>query len=967
MNRWKWTGLVLVFLFVVYCGVGFFVAPGQLKKQLVAQAKEQAGVDLSVGQVKVNPLALSVTLEKLDAKDSNARDLIAAEKIYVNLQLWPLLKKTIALRQLTLGQPDVNLILTADGEPHWMDSIPPSSGDTEPQESDSAPWVFQIAQTDVVDGVVRYADQPHPEAYETRIGGLNFSLAGLTTQAGEPAPVSMVFAHEGQGEVSLAGGFALNPLVFDGQLNVSDLQLQPSWRYARYLHGISLASGTLNGALNIKLNGADGLDVVTSDGSWALTDTDMTLADGTSLLTLAQLDVLGPVLSLSQRSIVIPQISLSDGRLRLLRDSQGQLDLPQSLLGDEPAAAAQGATEPAAAEVSSRSSAGADSSPPVDPAFTVLIENFEVQQFPIEWTDQAVEPAVSQTLTINSLSVTNFDLNPATQFPLTLEAALDQGTIKWQGTHGLTPLSAEGALELSALPLPWLTSYVRQSAAIDLAQGDLAGSLNVAVTETVSVEGGLSINSLDTQGAEGPLASFTQLSVSGLDLQIRPDQPARLVFQSVELKEPALTFAIAEDASSNLSRLARSSAVDSQDSSENSGQPEDEQVLAPQVALEVFTIQGGRLTFSDASVEPDFTANITDFGGTLKGLNSQVDSPATVEFAGRLEGYADIGITGELNPLEDRSKITLSTKNIDLTSANAYAGKFVGRLIQRGRLDLDLGYELDGNSLKGNNKVTLGQLTLGSQVNSEDAVSLPLDLALALLKDPSGNIDLGVPVAGQLDDPQFRVGSVIFKAFVNLIVKAVASPFFIIGKLIPGGGEDLQYVGFAPGVEQLDDAGRERLGLLAEALLQRPNLRLDIAGVSSRALDVPALQRSQLNIQLGLGTMDEDARSVALTQAFEQQIGPLPVLPTSGDAEVEGASTEAETDMQAVLQGLLDAQVVSDDVLLTLAGARAAAIKRALSEVDEALTERAYVLESRLVELSGGEEVVVELVLAAGG
>ena len=119
---------------------------------------------------------------------------------------------------------------------------------------------------------------------------------------------------------------------------------------------------------------------------------------------------------------------------------------------------------------------------------------------------------------------------------------------------------------------------------------------------------------------------------------------------------------------------------------------------------------------------------------------------------------------------------------------NTYAGRHIGRLVERGRLDLNLDYEVDGSRIKGNNSVVVGQLNLGRTVDSPDAVSLPLDLAVALLKDPSGNIDLAVPVAGDLDDPQFRIGGVVMKAFLNLIVKAVASPFFLIGKLIPGGG-----------------------------------------------------------------------------------------------------------------------------------------------------------------------------------
>ncbi len=949
MNRWKWTGVVVLTLFVLYCVTGFFIAPSQLKKQLISQAKDQAGVDLSVEKVKVNPLVLSVTLEKLASQDREGRDLIAADRIYVNAQLWPLVRRNITLKSLILEKPDVNVILTAAGDPHWLELVP-ATEDPEPAVAEeSEPWVFTLAQTDIIDGKIRYADEPHPETYNTELGGLNFSLGGLTTQVGEPGPFSIAFAHEGQGEVRLEGAFALTPLTFDGALTVSELQLKPSWRYARYLHGIEWESGTLNGSLDINVDGADGLELATSNGSWSLTDTDMTLEDGQSLFKLASLTVEGPDFSLAGRSAGISRIALSDGTINLTRGPDGELELPAALVGGE-------SSESEEAEAPAADPATAGGGEP----FQFAIASVTVNNLPINWTDQSVQPETAQTLTINELSLADFDLSPGTQFPVRLDAALGDGQILWDGQHVLTPLAVDGGLTLSQLPLPWLTGYVRESAALNVESGALGAQLNVSLSDGLKAGGSVEVSNLATSGEEGPLAGFASFSLAGIDVNVPADEPALVHFDRVSLSEPSATFAIAADGSSNISRLTGS--PDETEAEEAEAQPESaaeaEEAPGPVIELGELTIDGGTLRFADASVQPAFSASINQFGGTLRGLNSNVDKPASLDFAGKLEGYADIGITGELNPLEDRNKVTLSTKNIDLTSANAYAGKYVGRLIERGRLDLELGYELDGDSLKGSNEVVLGQLTLGGSVDSEDAVSLPLDLALALLKDPSGNIDLGVPVAGNLNDPKFRIGSVVFKAFVNLIVKAAASPFFILGKLIPGGGEDLQYVNFQPGIGELDEAATDRLTKLSEALLQRPTLRLDIAGVASRGLDAPALKTQRLEAELGLSGLDDEARNSALIEAFQARIGELPTLPP----EEEGA--EPLPDLAAVEEQLLASLEISDDALRELATARASAIKSALAASDESLIQRAYVLDPRLVELSGGETVVIELVLA---
>ncbi|MEM9532835.1 MAG: DUF748 domain-containing protein [Pseudomonadota bacterium] len=949
-SRWQWAGIIFCGLFVLYVLLGFFVAPGQLKKQLIAQAGSQAGVDLSIERVRVNPLALSVTLENLAAVDAQRRDLLSAREIHVNAQLWPLIGRQIRLKHLRLLGPDVNLILTAEGDPHWLDSVPPAPAGGEEQAPSGEPWVFSVDRSEIQDGSFRYREASHPEEYATVIGGLNFTLEGLTTAAGEPAPISLRFAHEGQGEVALAGSFALNPLKFDGQLRVNELELKPSWRYARYLHGVQWRQGTLNGSLDIALAGADGLDLTTANGSFVLADTQLDLAGGSPLLRLARLEVSGPVVALAERSVLIPAISLQDGELSLSRDAQGRLVLPAQLSAEAAIADDESAAEPASPAAPEEGAA----------PWTVTVASFKVEQLPIRWRDASVAPPVDQVLDLQSISVQDFSLAEGQSMAVELQAAVEAGDIRWAGTHQLTPVTAQGRLAVTEFPLPWLTGYVREGALVDLAAGTLGLDLTVAVGEELAVSGDLAVNSLATESQGNPLFSMDNLAVSDLSLKVPPEAPPALTVAELSVTGPQAVVALAADGASNLSALTPPAVVATPEATEAAAAPETpaEPAAGPTFAVDTFRIESGALEFSDDSVAPAYRAAIQELNGTVTGLNSAIDQPATVDFAGRLEGYADIKITGALNPADRYTQVTLSSRNVDLTSANTYAGKYVGRLIERGRLDLDLSYELTGESLKGSNDVTLGQFSLGSSVESPDAVSLPLDLAVALLKDPSGNIDLGIPVAGDLNDPQFRVGSVVFKAFMNLIIKAAASPFFILGKLIPGGGEDLQYVNFDPGAAGLGDSMSGNLEQLAAALAQRPNLRMDVPGVASRALDTPLLRAAALEQSLSLSELSPEERGLAISNAHETSIGPVPTLPP---AEEGGAAT---ADLAAAEQALLAAIEISDEALLELAGRRAAAIKTALSEVDETLTERIYVLAPRIVDLSGGEEVTVELVLA---
>jgi hypothetical protein len=98
-----------------------------------------------------------------------------------------------------------------------------------------------------------------------------------------------------------------------------------------------------------------------------------------------------------------------------------------------------------------------------------------------------------------------------------------------------------------------------------------------------------------------------------------------------------------------------------------------------------------------------------------------------------------------------------------MKTTSPYAMKFAGYKIAEGTMSLDLRYKVQNSQLEGNNQVVIDKLTLGERVDSPDALKLPIELAIAILKDSNGRIDLGLPVSGSLDDPQFSWGALIWK------------------------------------------------------------------------------------------------------------------------------------------------------------------------------------------------------------
>jgi hypothetical protein len=209
---------------------------------------------------------------------------------------------------------------------------------------------------------------------------------------------------------------------------------------------------------------------------------------------------------------------------------------------------------------------------------------------------------------------------------------------------------------------------------------------------------------------------------------------------------------------------------------------------------------------------------------------------------------APLKIAGTINPLTEDAftDLTITLGGMDLTAESPYSGKYVGYRLSKGKLSLDLKYKVSQKQLEAENKVVVDQLTFGEKVDSPDATSLPVPLAVALLKDRKGRIDIDLPIRGDLKDPDFKYGKVVISTLLNLLTKIVASPFTLMGKLIPGGGneEDLQFIAFDPGSATVPDQEVKKFEALAKGLEERPGLRLEIAGTADPELDRAAAERA---------------------------------------------------------------------------------------------------------------------------
>jgi hypothetical protein len=283
------------------------------------------------------------------------------------------------------------------------------------------------------------------------------------------------------------------------------------------------------------------------------------------------------------------------------------------------------------------------------------------------------------------------------------------------------------------------------------------------------------------------------------------------------------------------------------ESSSDQQKPAKDEKLPP-IKIRRVLLEKGKVQYTDLLLRPQFTALIHELKGVISGLSTDSKSLAAMKLDGRVDEYGLAKIDGSLNPFDPKSntEVKLVFRNVEMTSLTPYSARFAGYRIASGKLSVDVQYKIKDSKLVGDHRIIMDKLTLGEKVESPGAMNLPLDLALALLKDADGKIDLGLPVSGDIDNPQFSYGQVILKAIVNLFTKIVTAPFAIIARLIGGESENLDSVGFEPGSVTLPPTEREKLKQIAEALKKRPNLRLEIQGCFHAQADGDAMKSLSL-------------------------------------------------------------------------------------------------------------------------
>ena len=652
----------------------------------------------------------------------------------------------------------------------------------------------------------------------------------------------------------------------------------------------------------------------------ALSLSDLALSSGNQTVKLAQLGFTEGAMDLAARRVSVGRLDAEGGQVQLTRDRQGRFNVV-SLLPRFDAAPAS----------------------PVSPAqrpWLVSARTVALGKFAAELMDQASGIKVHVDDLAIQLEGASSDLRQPVPFSGSFNLR-EGGQLSAQGSVVPAGGALQADLRVGQLALAPLQPLLAQSLKLKIAGGKLSGQGRLSVgagtakSPSLRYTGGLAIAGLVLNEEDGDL--FAALKSVGADKFSASVGPNLLEVPELRVVQANAKLIIESDRSFNAARLLV----------KPSAPPASVAQDTFPVRIARIRLEEAKLDFLDLSLRPEFGAKIYELNGVVDGLSSGRESRSRIELDGRVDEFGLVRIGGDLNPFAaaNNTDVRVVFKNIDMVSASPYTMKFAGYRIAEGKMSLDLQYKLRDSQLEGANQIVIDKLRLGERVDSPDAFKLPLEMAIAILKDSDGRIDLGLPVSGNINDPQFSYGALVAKAMGNVLSGIITAPFRALGRLlgIKGGGEKLEAIDFDPGSDRLLPPEREKLLQVAQIMARREQLRLSVPAQYSEAADGAALKRRAVRVEVarraGLklqpgdepGPVDvgDDATRRVLSSMAAEHFGDAA---TDTQKKPAPQGTEAAVFFATLLERLEQVQPVAAQDLARLGAQRSAAILAMLGE-----------------------------------
>ncbi len=749
----------------------------------------------------------------------------------------------IAVKSIKSQGLELHLNRGRDGKLNLANLVEAPTKPAAPEpKKESKPFGYSIGEIALESARIHIDDEQPQLPYKNRLNDVNVKITGLTNEPGKTANVELSFESEGKEKFSHSGTLQMTPLLAEGKLDLEALKIGALRPYYDNALAAEIKEGLLDLSTQYRFEEkGEQSEINLTSLSTNLRALRLELAGQPEpLWRIASLALKDVAVDVAKKTIVIGALEGKDGNGYIQRDKDGAVNLVR-IAKSQPAGAAP-------AQPAKRT----------DGDWRIDAKQIALDRFKIDVDDRGTPTGAKTALSDISLRAENFSTAKNQRGKATIRTRINnKGVLRLAGAATVNPVNAKFAVDGQDIELVPFQNYMTDKVNFLLTGGQI-GTKGELALETVA-DGGKKFNyqgsvrvadfgSVEKDGAQD-LLKWKSLALDAIQFDLEPFQ---LRIGEITLADFYSRLILGADGKMNLQKLTvqpeekkEEPAAQAQPAEKPAPPPPDSATSPKAISIGKINLQSGNINFSDFFVKPNYSANLTSVQGVISELKPE--TAGDIDLKAKLDESAPVDIKGKINPLSKDLflDIIADAREIELSPMTPYSAKYVGYGIEKGKLSFNVKYKLENRKLSAENKIILNQLTFGEKIESPTATKLPVLLAVALLKDRNGVIDVDLPISGSLDDPQFSVGGIVLRIIINIITKAVTAPFSLIASAFGGGGsgDELSYIEFADGRATLDPPQREKIATLAKALNNRPALNLELTGRVDPVSDADGLKR----------------------------------------------------------------------------------------------------------------------------
>ena len=952
----------------------YFILPPVLKSYLVKTLTENLHREVALKEISVNPLRLTVTLESFQIKDRESNDnFVSFDRLFLNIDTFSLFRRALILKEITLTNPFIGITRHEDGSYNFSDLL--ALIKEEPKDEKKEPFLFSVNNIVIENGGVDFIDSPFDKTHTVRDIHIAIPFISNIPEYVDTLVQPRFTATINGDPYSLEGKTKIfkdsRETIFN--IIIEDLDIPFYLAYIPHDLNISVPSGKLDVQSTITFSiASDRHPVISVAGNVALRDFILQNRNKDTVAGLKRLDVVITALEPLQSKFHFAKIAIESPEVNVRREKNGSINL-LTLVSPKKEKAKPSKPEPKSADT-------------LLP--TLILDDFDLKDGKITYRDEVpLEPITSL---IQDISIKSEKISTVKDSQGKLSVSMDlnkrRGSVIINGPMGLNPMFANLDITLKKIRVRPFQEYFTEYFRVNYTNGDISAKGRVSVIKapekdlSIKYDGNVllaNIATVDKVNGEDFL-KFKSLYVNLLSAGYNP---LFVRIKDISLADFYVRIIVNNDSTLNLQNVAKPEAATQEESAEpnpvppkkeDKAQPEEKKEyvgdsLVKNIEINRVSLQNGTIVFDDNHIKPNYSSTLTELTGRMTGVTSITTKPADIDIRGKIGRHIPMEITGKVHPFTTNLFVDLkaSLRDFNLSPLTPYSGTYAGYKIEKGSLSFDLKYLIADKKLDAENKVVIDQLTLGDRVESPKATKLPVGLAITLLRDSDGKINLDIPVTGRTDDPEFSVWRIILQVIVNLLTKVATAPFALLGSLF-GSGEELSYIEFDYGSSDISEQSMKKIETLVKALKAKPALKLDIVGGVDTERDREGLIREQFQRKLKAQKMNELIRKGEKVETVDE----ITIEPQEYDRYLKKAySAEKFPKPRNIIgmeKGLPNEEmeklmmthiVIKEDDLRLLATKRAETVADALLEEGEFDSGRIFIVEPKTLAPEKKEKV----------